>query len=231
MLHRASRVLVVTGIALFAVGAGSAVAAGPLPAQEAEDYESFFADEDLRGAGWAACPDPVMWSVDTRGFTARVARREVRRLKAAWSQWSVASGVNVKFAGTERLNLDPATNGLRPADGSAVPERHVFIAFKTAGQVPMMEGAAIGLAMPSLVLMPTREIIGGMVILRRGYVLKQRTVDPARVKHLYMHEIGHVIGLGHAEYEGNVMYPTIDHLGTLGAGDRAGAQAMTHPCV
>ena len=121
----------VTGIALFAVGAGSAVAAGPLPAQEAEDYESFFADEDLRGAGWAACPDPVTWSVDTRGFTASVARREVRRLKAAWSQWSVASGVNVKFAGTERLNLDPATNGLRPADGSAVPERHVFIAFKT----------------------------------------------------------------------------------------------------
>jgi hypothetical protein len=95
----------------------------------------------------------------------------------------------------------------------------------------MMEGAAIGLAMPSLVLLPTREIIGGMVILRRGYVLKQRTVDPDRVKHLYMHEIGHVIGLGHAEYEGNIMYPTIDHLGILGAGDRAGAQALTHPCV
>lgn len=231
MLQRASRVLLVTGIALSAVSAGSAAAAGALPAQESEDYESFFADKDLFGAGWAACPDPVTWSVDTRGFTASVARREVRRLEAAWSQWSVASGVIVKFAGTERLNLDPATNGLRPADGSAVPERHVFIAFKTAGQVPMMEGAAIGLAMPSLVLMPSREIVGGMAILRRGYVLKQRSVDPARVKHLYMHEIGHVIGLGHAEYEGNVMYPTIDHLGTLGAGDRAGAQAMTHPCV
>jgi hypothetical protein len=27
------------------------------------------------------------------------------------------------------------------------------------------------------------------------------------------------------------MYPSIDHLGTLGAGDRAGAQALTHPCV
>jgi hypothetical protein len=27
------------------------------------------------------------------------------------------------------------------------------------------------------------------------------------------------------------MYPGIDHLGTLGAGDRAGAQALTHPCV
>jgi len=186
---------------------------------------------DLLGTGWAACPDPVTWSVDTRGFTAGVARREVSRLEAAWSQWLVASGVIVKFAGTERLNLDPATNGLRPAGGSAVPERHVFIAFKTAGQVPMMAGAAIGLAMPSLVLMPTREIIGGMVILRRGYVLEQRSVDPARVKHLYMHEIGHVIGLGHAECEGNVMYPTIDHLGTLGAGDRAGAQALTHPCV
>jgi len=215
-----------TGIVLSA-GSGSAGAAEPLLAPESEDYSSFFADADLLGAGWAACPDPVTWSVDTRGFTARVSRREVRRLEAAWSQWSVASGVIVKFVGTERLNLDPATNGLRPADGSAVPERHVFIAFKTAGQVPMMEGAAVGLAMPSLVLMPTREIIGGMVILRRGYVLKQRNVDPARVKHLYMHEIGHVIGLGHAEYEGNVMYPTIDHLGTLGAGDRGSREHHT----
>jgi hypothetical protein len=153
--------------------------------------------------------------VDTRGFTASVSRREVRRLEAAWSQWSVASGVIVEFAGPERLTFDPATNGLRPADGSAAPDRHVFVAFKSPSQVPIMTGGAVGLAMPSLVLLPTREIIGGMAILRRGYVLEQRKIDPARVKHLYMHEIGHVIGLGHAEYEGNVMYPTIDHLGPL----------------
>lgn len=198
--------------------------------QAAEDYSSFFSQRELINAGWAACASPLTWSVDTRGLTARQAQREVKRLATAWSQWSLATGVSVEFAGRERLDFDPTTNGLRREDGSSTPDRHVLIAFKSSSQVPPMLSNVVGLAMPSVVLLPTKEIVNGMVILRRGYVLEQRRIDPNRILHLYMHEFGHVMGLGHASGVANVMYPTIDHLVTLGPGDRAGAAAFTRPC-
>lgn len=199
--------------------------------QAVEDYSSFFSQRDLTDAGWAACAAPLTWSVDARGLTSRQAQREIMRLEKAWSQWSLASGLSVKFAGRERLEFDPATNGLRREDGSSPPDRHVLIAFKSPSQVPPMASNVVGLAMPSVVLVPTKEIVNGMVILRRGYVLEQRKIDPNRILHLYMHEFGHVIGLGHANGQANVMYPTLDHLVRLGPGDRAGAKAFTQPCV
>lgn len=199
--------------------------------QAAEDYSSFFSQRELVNAGWSACAAPLTWSVDTRGLTARQAQREIKRLGTAWSQWSLASGISAKFTGQERLDFDPATNGLRRDDGSPTPERHVLIAFKSPSQVPPMLSNVVGLAMPSVVLVPTKEITNGMVILRRGYVLEQRKIDPKRVLHLYMHEFGHVMGLGHASGAANVMYPTLDHLVTLGPGDRAGAEAFTRPCA
>lgn len=199
-------------------------------ARAASDYTSFFSEPALAGAGWAACPDPVTWSVDMRGLESSVARQEVRRLKQSWAQWSAASGVPVKFAGREPLVFNPATNGLDRPDGSAQPMRHVYIAFKSPQEVPLMMDNTVGMAMPTTVLLPSREIVGGMAVVRRGYVLEQRRVKPARIAQLYMHEIGHVMGLGHAGAVRNVMYPQMDHLGQLGPGDRAGARAFVQGC-
>jgi hypothetical protein len=193
------------------------------------DYSGFFSQPELSRAGWSTCA-PLTWSVDVTGLTARQARAEVRGLKQAWRAWSQASGLSVEFAGRERLAFDPATYGLRPLTGQVRDDRHVYIAFKTRGQVPIMARNAVGLAMPTAAIYATQEITGGMAIFRRGYVVDQRRASADRVQSLYLHEIGHVLGLGHASSEDNVMYSALTDRGVLGDGDRAGIRAFTQLC-
>lgn len=202
-----------------------------LPARAEADYSSFFWQRELEGAGWARCEQPLTWSVDVRGLTPQQSRSEITRLKKAWQTWSEASGVSVRFTGKEPLDFDPGTNGLRRPDGSPQPDRHVYLAFKTQRQVPIMVRGVIGLGMPSVVLVPSREIVAGVAIFRRSYVLDERKVEPERVSHLYLHELGHVMGLGHAGKQDNVMYPSLDHLAALGNGDREGVDTFAQPCT
>jgi hypothetical protein len=195
------------------------------------DYSSFFTDPALAGAGWSTCAAPVTWSIDVRGLKTKVARREVQRVKEAWSAWSGASGVTFRYVGREWLVFNPVTNNLESEDGSIRRERHVYVAFKSRKQVDIMTETTVGLAMPSVVMLPTREIVGGMAIFRRGYVLEQRRVELRRVIQLYLHEFGHVMGLGHSPSPADVMFSQLDEHITLGAGDRSGIAAFTQPCA
>jgi hypothetical protein len=194
------------------------------------DHSSFFDGTDLAGAGWSGCPTPVTWTVDARALQGPVARREIRRLKRAWSAWSGASGMSFRYLGRQKLVFNPVTNNLEAADGSAQPERHVYLAFKSRRQVSLMTRTTVGLAMPSVVLLPTREIINGMAIFRRGYVNEQRQILPQRVFQLYLHEMGHVLGLGHSSSMTDVMFPQLDSRTVLGQGDRDGAVDFIQPC-
>jgi hypothetical protein len=203
--------------------------AAPVSASSARDHSSFFHSSDLEGAGWASC-QPITWSVDTRGMSAAQSRREVTRLRQAWRLWAEKAGVQVAFAGREPLAYDPATYGLVPADGSAAADHHVYIAFKTRKQVPILTGGAVGLAKPTFVHVDERRIVGGMAILMRGYAIEQARKDPPALAHVYAHEIGHVLGLGHAQSPGNVMYPEVTGRTELGAGDATGIARITQPC-
>jgi hypothetical protein len=193
------------------------------------DYTGFFEQRELAEAGWSTCIT-LTWTVDVTGMTSRQARTEVRALKKAWATWSAVSGVRVQHSGRERLAYDPSTYGLRPVGGTPRTDHHVYIAFKTPSQVPIMASNAVGLAMPTAVIPSRQEITAGMAIFKRGYVVKQRRLAPDMVANLYLHELGHVLGLGHSLGTDNVMHPTLGQLERLGSGDRAGIAAHTLEC-
>jgi hypothetical protein len=206
-----------------------ALLAVPAPASASPDHSSFFSEPELAGAGWATC-EPITWSVDTRGLSAQQSRREIARLRQAWRLWTEVSGKRVVFVGRERLAYDAGTLGLRAVDRSAARNHHVHIAFKTRKQVPILSGGAVGLGKPTLVFTDQRRIVGGMVILLRGYAVQQDRRNPAALVNVYAHEFGHVLGLGHAQSRSNVMYPEVTGRTRLGPGDAQGIARITQPC-
>ena len=214
----------------LALGVAPIQAAQASASYSSSDYSSFFGDGELTGAGWATCA-PITWSADTRGLTSAQARREIARLRDAWALWAEAAGVKAFFTGREDLAYDPASYGLVPADGSAPVEQHVYIAFKTRKQVPILTGGAVGLAKPTQVLVEERRIVGGMAILMRGYAIEQGRTNPSALAHVYAHELGHVLGLGHAESRANVMYPEVQSVTRLGDGDASGIARFTQECA
>jgi hypothetical protein len=224
--------LIRAGAAALAV----ALVIGIAPAQAAapdlaSDYSSFFTDDTLRGSGWAVCPQPVTWSVDTGRLSPAAAKREMARLREALGVWSRHSGVPLEFAGRQPLVYDNTSYQLRAADNSTPRPRHIYIGFYGGKEVAGLSGNVVGLARPTSVLTDQRELVGGMAVFRRGYVLREQSAEPRHLTHLYLHELGHIFGLGHATSPANVMYPTLGTMTDLGPGDRAGARAHARECT
>lgn len=194
------------------------------------DFTSFFAGSSLEGSGWAQCPEPITWSVDVSALPRDQRRPEVLRLTSAMLAWATASGLPVSYQVRERLEYDQATHQLVPADGGPLARRHIYVSFLREGVSPLLVGDVVGLAMPSRVVVPTHEVVGGDVILRAAFVRGGDTDYPLLLRGLDLHEIGHAMALGHARYVTNAMYPTIRTRTRLGLGDTRGAKAFIKPC-
>ena len=203
----------------------------PLPVIAIDDYTSFFDGTALEGTGWMACPEPITWSVDVGSLDPLAKRKEISRLRLAFGQWAQESGLRMEFTGREALDYDASTHALNPADGSPPRDRHVYIGFLEEGESPLFVDSVVGLAMPSRVLVSRRAIVTGVIAIRSSYVSDVRRVEPRYLRHLYLHEIGHTMGLGHAELKINVMEPTVRIKRILGPGDVTGVRAMLRPCV
>lgn len=177
------------------------------------------------------CADPIRWTVDVRQFPTLLARREVRRFRQAMADWAAAAGVITLFKGRQSLRYDITTHQLLPADGSAPKNRHIYIGAIGEHVSSLMTGNVIGLAMPSRVVVSTRTIVTGVAIVRASFVRRESSNSPDLLLGLYLHELGHVFGLGHAVRPINAMYPTVREHTSLGPGDVRGVQRATQPCT
>jgi hypothetical protein len=196
----------------------------------AADFTSIFTDQvpALSDAGWAACPSPITWSVDTAGLSEAEAAEQIANLQWAFDQWSQASGLAFQFAGTSALVYDDGSFTLAPADGSPAASRNIYLDFIPDSASARLGGGVVGLASPSSVWQNSKEIVAGTAVFRLDYVA---SASSDQDQALYLHELGHVLGLGHATQPGNRMYAMVKDDTVLGAGDVGGVRSMLKPCT
>jgi len=196
----------------------------------AADFTSIFTAQvpALTDAGWATCPSPITWSVDTTGLSEAEAAEQIANLQWAFDQWSQASGLAFQYVGTTALVYNDGAFTLTAADGSATPSRTIYLDFVTDAESARLGGGVVGLASPSSVWQDSKEIVNGTAVFRLDYI-STASVNADRA--LYLHELGHVLGLGHAAETANRMYPMVKDGTDLGAGDVTGVRTMLKPCT
>lgn len=197
-------------------------------AAAAADYSSIFATQvpSLANAGWASCSAPVVWTVDTRGLAAAEVDEQIANLTWAFEQWSAATGLAFTYGGTEAMAYDDNAFSLKPAGG--VASRHIYLAFIADSASARMGGGTVGLGSPSQVWPSSKEIVTGTAVFRTDHVERATTTE---ARSLYLHELGHVFGLAHANEAANIMYSVVTDHTALGAGDTAGVRSMMKPCA
>jgi len=202
----------------------------PVSQADAADYSSIFAGDhaDLADSGWATCPAPIEWTVDTRGLTANEKAAQVANITAAFATWSQASGLAFTYGGEEDVTYDDDAFTVTPANGQAIESRHIYLDFLLPTESARLTDGTVGLGSPSQVMPQTKEIVDGEAVFRAAHV---RTATAKELRNLYLHEIGHVLGLAHAQSKLNIMYPLVSDHVQLGAGDVRGVQSMTKPCT
>ncbi|MBI1352637.1 MAG: matrixin family metalloprotease [Actinomycetales bacterium] len=183
------------------------------------------ADPDLINSGWAACDTPITWSTDTSRLSAADAKIAVDQLTSDLQKWGEVSGLTFQYVGEVPVIYDDTnyvvTSDVHPS------ERHLYLAFLKDSDSTLLDTRTVGFASPTKVWRDSKEITEGSVVLSIDYVKK---INAKKQSALYLHEIGHALGLGHGTSKDNVMYYLVDQNNTLSPGDIEGIRNLIKAC-
>lgn len=209
---------VLVSAVVLALVAGVSYAATPVP--------SFFeGNPQLVGAGWADCDTPITWSVDTSRLTAAESAIAVRQLRADFAKWGAVSGLDFRYVGIVPMTYDDATYQVR--SGTHPSDRHISVLFLHNDESSLLDERTVGLAMPSQLIVGQRQIVEGSVVLSYEYVRRAARLQRSA---LYLHEMGHALGLAHGASRIDVMYYIVSTTNELSPDDIAGIRAIVQAC-
>lgn len=182
-------------------------------------------EPELTGAGWAGCGTPITWSMDTSRLTPAQARTAVSQMTGDFTKWGAASGLTFRFFGEVPTTYDDTayavTSDIHPSD------RHIFVTFLRDSDSGLLDDRTVGFATPTKVYQDRKEIVEGSVALSIDYVQKANRLHRSS---LYLHELGHALGLGHGSLDDDAMYYLVDTTNDLSPADVAGIKALTQVC-
>ncbi len=199
-----------------------------------QDSSSFFAESypDLVGSGWSNCPTGITWSLDEGAVSDRIAKAEQVRLDKAFRAWSLQTGITFTFSGFDQRNYDPKTHQLRAENAPATSQgsRHIAVAFLSSSDSPLLTSRTLGFGMPSVVYPGAREIAEGVLVIKSENLKASSTFSPQQRKSLYLHEIGHILGLAHSNDKSSIMFPIITGTVDLHQADVSNVRSFLRPC-
>lgn len=119
---------------------------------------------------------------------------------------------------------------LTPKDRKTPTPRHLYFDYVAGSESKFFTGLVYGFGLP-LDIDPVRKTIqSGTIVIKQEFLAKYGKSSPKLVRSLYLHEIGHVLGLGHANNEANIMHPMVIGNVALGAGDINGVKSLSRAC-
>lgn len=193
----------------------------PLPAAVPGDggYRFLVTRDDGTPATFDPCR-PVQWVLRPDG-----APEGSRRVVAeAVAEVARSTGLRFVYAGTTD---EPPTRGRAVSQ----PERYgegpapVLIAWSTAGETPELTGAQVGLGVASWA--GDRErLVSGQVLLDRQDLTDDDGGTASLAAATVLHELAHVVGLGHVDDHEQVMNATVAGRASFGAGDLRGLRLL-----
>ena len=146
-------------------------------------------------------------------------------MKWAFEQWQNASGYKFAFAGEAETAYDDSKTIVTTV---ATIDNNIAVVFLRDTQSTFLTKEVVGFASPNKVWANEKEIVGGYAGFNIDYLVNAPQKDR---RNLFIHEIGHALGLADSDDKGNIMYRMIDGQMKIADGDINGLKALVKPCV
>ena len=188
---------------------------------------SIFAESspELIDSGWADCETPITWSVDTTRVSPAESEVAVGQITKDLAQWGEVSGLTFEYVGQVPVIYDDTrfvvTSDVHPS------ARHLYFAFLNDAESTLLDTRTVGFASPTKVWLDSKEITEGSVVLSIEYV---KRISAEHQNALYLHEIGHALGLAHGSELEDVMYYLVDMNNEFSPADIQGIRNLIKAC-